>query len=412
MTCRPLVRKPPLAVLAAAIVLLSAAPAPAQGDGGPDPSTVRVHFGPLMMNPMINISNIGIDHNVFNDPPSKSPKQDFTVTVTPLTDFWLHLGPTWVTASLNESINWYQKYASERTANTEYKLGWNVPGSRMSLKANGAYRDARERPGFEIDTRAARKESEFTGAYEYHALSTSYIGATASRRQTRFAGDAVYLDTNLQLALNRVTTAYGLNVRHQLSSLTSVSFGAVRSTDRFEFSPARDTASTSAQMSMTFEPAALMKGGLSIGYTDFRPLGGDVPGYRGLTGAVDLVYVLLGSTRFAINGGRGVQYSYDINQPYYVQTRIGGSVAQEIFGPLDVQVRADVASLAYRSRAGVQVAVPDRNDRVTSYGIGVGFHIGKDLRLSFNIDQNDRDTRVTDHQYEKFLIGTALTYGF
>ena len=38
--------------------------------------------------------------------------------------------------------------------------------------------------------------------------------------------------------------------------------------------------------------------------------------------------------------------------------------------------------------------------------------MGKDLRLSFNVDQNNRDTKVLEHAYEKFLIGTSLTYGF
>jgi hypothetical protein len=32
--------------------------------------------------------------------------------------------------------------------------------------------------------------------------------------------------------------------------------------------------------------------------------------------------------------------------------------------------------------------------------------------LSLNVDQNNRDTRVVDHQYDKFLIGSSLTYGF
>ena len=31
-----------------------------------------------MMNPTLSITNIGIDHNVFNDPPDKNPKDDFT----------------------------------------------------------------------------------------------------------------------------------------------------------------------------------------------------------------------------------------------------------------------------------------------------------------------------------------------
>ena len=332
--------------------------------------------------------------------------------MTPLSDFWLHLGPTWVTASLNESIYWYQKYASERTANNQYKLGWSVPGSRMSFKVDGSYINARERPGFEIDTRAARKETTFNGALDVHALSKSFIGVTASRTQTRFADDAVFLDTNLQLALNRVDTAYGVNVRHQLTSLTAIAFNGSRSNARFEFSPERDTVSNSATATVSFASAALVRGSATLGYTDFTPLAGDLPGYRGTIGSVDLTYVLLGSTRFAISGGRGVQYSYDFKQPYYIQSRIGGSVAQQIFGPFDVQVRGDIAFLAYRNRAGVVVEVPDRTDRTTTVGVGLGFHMGKDLRLSFNIDQNNRDTSVREHQYEKFLVGTALTYGF
>ena len=394
-----------------AVALLRGAPAFAQ-DGGPDVNSVRVRMGPLMMNPTISIANIGIDHNVFNDPPDKAPKQDFTVTVIPATDFWLHLGPTWVTASLNESINWFQTYASERTANTQYKLGWNVPASVVSFKIDGTYIRASERPGFEIDTRAARKETQFDGALDYRAFSSSFLGVTASRQQTRFADDAAYLGINLQTSLNRVSTTFGLNVRHQLTPLTGITFSATRAQDQFEFSPHRNAVSTSANTSVTFGAGALIKGTFSFGYTDFKPIGSDLPGFRGTTGTVDLTYVLLGSTRFAITGGRGVKYSYDFNQPYYLQSRIGGSVAQQIFGPFDVQVRGDLAYLAYRSRIGEVVAVPDRTDRVTTVGMGVGFHMGKDLRLSFNIDQNNRETQVLDHQYEKFLIGTALTYGF
>ena len=410
-TRKPLLRKIVVAVLVA-VALMRGTPAFAQGDGGPDPQSVRVRLGPLMMNPTISISNIGIDRNVFNDPPGKTPKEDFTFTVTPLSDFWLHLGPTWVTASLNESINWYQKYASERTANNQYKLGWSVPGSRMSFKIDGAYVNARERPGFEIDTRAARKETNVAGSLDFHALSKSFVGLNASRVQTRFANEAVYLDTNLQLALNRVDTTYGVDFRHLLTPLTTITLNGSRSNARFEFSPERDTASNSATATVSFAPAALIKGSVTFGYTDFTPLAGDLPGYRGTIGSVDLTYVLLGSTRFGILGGRAVQYSYDLKQPYYIQSRLGGSVAQQIFGPFDVQVRGDIAFLAYRNRAGAIVEVPDRTDRVTTVGLGLGFHMGKDLRLSFNIDQNNRDTKVLEHEYKKFLFGTALTYGF
>lgn len=406
-----------LLVLCVALALLRAVPAVAQ-DGGPDPANVRVRLGPLMMNPTISLSNIGIDHNVFNDPPDKVPKQDFTFTVTPLSEFWLRAGPTWITASLDESINWYQKYASERTANNLYKLGWNIPGSLMSLKLEGTYINARERPGFEIDTRAARKETNFNAAYEYHALSKTYIGVTASRTQTRFASDAEFLDPetnveiNLSTSLNRIDTIYGVDLRHQLTPLTTVTFSATRGTGHFEFSPDRNSVSNSVNATIAFLPAALVAGRASIGFNNFKPEDPTLPGYQGVIGDASLTYVLLGSTRFALTASRGIQYSYDVNQPYYLQSRIGGSVAQQIFGPFDVQVRGDISFLNYRDRAGAVIPVPDRIDRVTTVGIGLGFHMGKDLRLSFNVDQNNRDTQVLEHAYEKFLVGTSLTYGF
>jgi hypothetical protein len=370
-----------------------------------------VRLGPLMMNPTISLDNIGIDHNVFNDPPDKDPKRDFTLTVTPKSDFWLRLGPTWVTASLNEQINWYQKYASERTANNEYKLGWSVPGSRMSIKVNWVYNNVRERPGYEIDARAGRKEVTYTGSFDYHALSKTDIGMSGSHERTRFAS-LEYEGTNLEISLNRVNTMAAVNVRHQLAPLTSLTLSASRSMDRFEFSPERDSNATTASASVAFLPGALLKGAFSVGYSDFRPTAPDLPGFRGLVGTVGLSTVLLGTTRFGAIGSRGVDYSYDVNQPYYVRTGIAGSIAQQIFGPFDVEVRAGAEILAYRDRAGTAVAVADRTDHVTSYGAGVGFHMGKALRLAFNVDKVNRDSKVDDRQYDNFKFGTALTSTF
>ena len=399
------------AVGIAIALLLGAVPALAQ-EGGPDPATVRVRIGPLMMNPTISLTNVGVDRNVYNDPPSKVPVEDFTFTVTPLSDFWLRAGRTWISASLNESINWYQKEASQRTANNTYKLGWFAPSAVMVFRIGGSYINAKERPGFEIDTRAARKEVKFSGSLDFHALSKTLIGVTASRKQTRFAEDAEFLGVNLRTSLSRVDLGYGLALTHQLTPLTSLALIATRSDATFEFSPERNTRSLDGLLRLTFDPAALMRGSASIGFTDFQPADPQLPGYRGFVGSVDLTYVLLGSTRFAVGGARNTQYSYDINQPYYIQTKIGGSVAQRLFGPFDVQVRGDIAYLDYRNRVGAIVRVPDRRDRVTTIGGGIGFHMGKDLRLSFNVDQNNRHTQVLDHAYEKFLVGASLTYGF
>lgn len=406
-----LVRNGLMAVCLAA-ALLHAAPAFAQGDGGPDPATVKVRIGPLLMNPAINISNIGVDNNVFNDPPDSDPKRDYVATVTPLTDFWLHVGPTWVTASLIETINWFVHYSSERSANDEYRLGWNVPGSVMQFKINWDYINTRDRPGFEIDVRAGHKIITYDGSVDYKALSKTYIGVSAVRAQTRFTDATIYQGVDLQTSLNRVTTSGSVNLRHALTPLTSITFSATRSKDAFEFSPDRDSTSTSGTVSMQFTPGALFRGGVTVGYTDFQPVAGDLPGFQGVTGTWDVTYVLLGQTRFAVTGGRGVQYSYDTTQPYYVQTGVDFSVAQQLFWNFDVAARAGTTRMDYRDRAGVSVDVANREDRVNSVGVGIGFHMGKELRLSFNADKVGRDSKVADRNYDNWKFGTALNVGF
>ena len=74
------------------------------GDGGPDPSVARVRLGPLWMNPTISMPNVGIDTNVFNEPPTVTPKRDVTVTVSPKIDLWLRMGRTWLSGAVSENI--------------------------------------------------------------------------------------------------------------------------------------------------------------------------------------------------------------------------------------------------------------------------------------------------------------------
>jgi hypothetical protein len=383
----------------------------AQGDGAPDPAKVRVRIGPLWMNPMIGISNLGIDQNVFNDAPDQQPKQDFTATVTPRTDLWLRLGRSWLSGTIDEQIVWYRKYASERSANNRYGIAWRMPSSWVNINLSANYAKTRERPGFEIDLRAARKNLTYAGAIEGRIMSKTYFGVRGERQTVDFSTAAIFRNASLHDELNHVTTSGALTLRHQLTPLTSIEFNATRSEDRFEFTPLRDSVSTSFGTTVVFDPFALIKGSAAFGFRNYRPDSPDVPAYSGGTMGVNLTYTLLGMTRLAVQAARDIQYSYDIAQPYYVQTGVDGSVAQQIFGPLDVVFRLVEQRLAYRDRAGIPVLAANRTDKVHSYGLGVGYHLGKDLRLGFNVDNVRRVSAVDSRRYEGLRYGTALTYG-
>jgi hypothetical protein len=381
-------------------------------DRAPDPATVRVRIGPLWMKPSISVTNFGIDENVFNDTAANQPKSDVTATVTPRTDLWLHMGRTWLIASIDEEIVWYQKYSSERSANSRYSLGWRLPTTWVNLDLTTRYTNARERPGYEIDLRAPRTELSYIGAVEGRIMSKTFFGVRAERQKVDFDESAVFLDANLHDELNHITASGAVTLRQQITPLTSVEFNVTRSEDRFEFQPVRNSESTSFGTAVTFDPFALIKGTAAFGFRSFRPDSPDIPEYSGGTMAVDLTYTLLGMTRFAVRGMRDIQYSYDVAQPYYVQTGVEGSVAQQIFGPFDVMFRFIEQRLAYRDRAGVPVEVANRTDAVHSLGVGVGYHLGKELRLGFNVDKARRDSEVESRPYEGWKYGTSLTYGF
>lgn len=377
----------------------------------PDVSKARVRVGPLLLNPGVELANFGIDSNVFNEPPDQA-KRDFTFTLSPRTDLWMRAGRTWITGLAREDVLWYNTYSSERAANHSMNLAWLVPLNRLVFQAGGTYLSARERPGFEIDARLQRTELEAKGTAEVRALSKTFFGVRGSRQRIDFAKDALFLNTNVHTELNRTVTAGAATVRHQLTPLTSLTFDVGVSRDRFELSPLRDSDSTTAGLQVVFDPFALIKGSARFGYRDFKPLDATLPEFRGFTISMDLSYTLLESSKFNVRATRDVSYSYDVNQPYYLETGAVGSITQQIFGPVDVMFRAGLQKLAYRDRPGAAVPVPNRTDTVRSVGGGVGYHFASDLRLGINVDKQQRVSDVSRREYDDLKVGASVTYGF
>lgn len=394
----------------AALLWLAPTIVVAQASGEP-PTNVRIRVGPLFINPTIGVSNSGVDTNVFNEATSEGPKSDFTFTAVPAADLWLRLRRSWLTANIREDLVYYQKYASERAANTSYQLGYTLPFNRLILKSSATYVNTRERPGFEIDARSERVQYYFGGSLEVRASPKVFVGARAGRTIVDFDKAAVFLGASLHDELSRRTTNAGFTVGYRVTPITTVAVDFAREAERFAFAPLRDSDSTLISAGLRFDPAALIKGSATIGYRNYEPLGGGVPGYRGTTAAVNVSYVFLGITRIGMTLTRDVQSSFDVNQPYYVLTGGTVDVGQHVFGPVDVVARRGLQQLAYRDRDGAAVAVSNRVDHVDSYGGGVGYRLGRNARVGLNIDHNERLSAVDGRRYQGLIFGMSVTYG-
>jgi hypothetical protein len=395
--------------LALAFALLLLAPhALAQTDGGPDPATVRVRIGPLWAKPSISLTDLGIDSNVFNE--ETDPKKDFTFTLSPRTELWLRAGRTWLRGTLVEDLIWYKEYSAERTGNGSYAANWLVPLNRLTMTVGATHLTTKQRPDFEVDERARRMESTFNGAASFRFLANTSLGVTSERAHTSFAKDVVFRGISLRDELSRTATTTGVSASHRLTPLTTISLEVAREDVEFDFTPARDTNSNRVVAKVAFDPLAALKGSASIGYRDFKPVARDVPGYSGTIAAVDLSYMAFVATKITGKATRDVQFSYDPAQPYFLQNGYSLELMQQLFGAVDVTVRAGTVTVAYRDHAGARVSA-NRPDRTHMYGGGVGYHLGQDLRIGVNVDQQGRTSPTRGHSYDGFRIWTAVSYG-
>jgi hypothetical protein len=94
-----------------------------------------------------------------------------------------------------------------------------------------------------------------------------------------------------------------------------------------------------------------------------------------------------------------------------LQAGISASIAQQIYGPLEVVGRIGVQRLDYQDRAGAAIAVSNRADYVHSYGGGAGYRLGADLRLGVNVDQQSRTSPIDQRTYRGLRFGMSVTYG-
>jgi hypothetical protein len=216
----------------------------------------------------------------------------------------------------------------------------------------------------------------------------------------------------VKLVSRNVSTAATASLQYHLTPLTTLSADYSLSRDQFRYETLRDSKSTTLGASVRFDPAALIKGTATVGYQDYRPDDPGTPGYKGTNALVALSYVLLGSTKVNVNALRGVQYSYDINQPYYVQSGFSASIVRRVAGPFDVMVNGGWQAFAYRDRVGTTVAISDRVDNIGDVGGGVGYHLGRTGRLGLYVDKARRMSDVSRRQYDDLRFGSTLTYGF
>jgi hypothetical protein len=389
------------------------------------PETSRLHLGRIRLNPTVALTNAGVDNNVFNASEVDRPQSDFTMTLTPQTDLWFPLGRTWFKGSIKEDFVYYRTFASERSVNSMYRGDVIVPITRLTFRLGGEYLNTRDRPGFEIDARSRHTGIGSHASAEVRAFGKTFVNVGGWRSRVAFEPDATFLGRSLRTELNRTTSSSTLGVRHQLTPVTSVTATVSREADRFEYATVRDSDSTRAEVGVKFN--ARIGGSAAFGFRDFQPVSSDVRPYQGPTARVDMSIAPFGATRIGVQVARDIEYSFEQSQPYYVESGGGLWIRQGISGPFDFVARIGAQALSYRGRIGtvnqvgtineagtdtLQFSQANRTDTIQWFGGGLGYRVGRDMRIGINVDKQQRNSDIARRSYGGLRFGTSVTYGY
>jgi hypothetical protein len=380
-------------------------PALGQDAAAPEESA-RFRFGPIRFTPGIEIRNVGVDTNIFNE--AENPKQDFVASFGPASDYWLRAGRTRLSGRTGLQYDYFKDYPTQRAFGIENRLRLEVLGNRVTPFVEGLYDNTRRRPSFEIDARARYRTDAVIGGADVRVFSRTVLRFEAERGHVEFDQDQEFNGVDLGAALNREITAYRGSFRHALTPLTTFVVIGEQRRERFDVSPERDADGFRILPGFDIKPGALISGKGAIGYAAFQTLDPDVPDFHGVIAAAELNYSVHAS-RLSLKLVRDPTYSYETTEPYYLFTDLGLQLTQRITTNWDVLARGARQWLAYRQF--LSQGTSDRNDTGWLLGVGTGRWLGQALRVGFDVNYQTRSSPIPSRTYDGWRAGGNIVYG-
>lgn len=371
-------------------------------------ASAPVRLGVFGLDPGVSLTNLGVDTNVFNTVDNR--QRDLTYTVSPDLSVWLRTGRGLLSVSGAMQFVYFQEFETERAMNSNASGRYEFRFNRLRPYASASTVNAKERPGYEIDVRARRYETDLHAGADVRVASKSTVRLDFQSLDYRFAGDEVFDGQALNEQLNRTLKKIDVSWRQQLTALTTWITHVSREAERFEFNDLRN--SDSFRLSSGFELGrfALIRGSAFAGFRKLTPAdGGVIPEFTGVTADVDVSYTMPTQTRLGAAVERDVQYSYEDRTPYYIQTGWTATLTQRVTGRWDVQLSGGRDRLAYQA---IVAAIDARTDFIGRFGGGVGYELGDQIRASFDVSSYHRSSQIPGRDYGGVRAGFSVIYDY
>ena len=399
--------------LTLALAISLAQPAVAQELPRPAPTPHpfgQLRVGSLSFTPTAKLTNIGFDTNVFDFSGTERRSPDFTATLEPGVETRMTTPRLDARVASTVSLVYYRKYASERAVNPRIDaIVDQRMSSRLSLYGKGAFGFAKERAGFEIESRP-RSLSHATTVGARIGDRKLELDVHGSYGGVAYDPNALFLNVKLAETLNRTHGGGGAGLKFRLSPYTSLTALVDATATRFELSPLRDTNSYLGSMGVEFHPRAMISGTAGIGYRVLNPTSALNPNFAGFTPRAGLTYTLRDVLTVGVGAQRDVEHSFYAERPYFLYTLYEGSIRQAVFHHLDVGGSLQYTTLDYRqfvTQAGMLPALPTEIVRMAT--LNVGIPIARKYRVGWYVQRWERVS--VDRPYTTLRAGLEMSVG-
>jgi hypothetical protein len=402
-----------MAALVAGITLGAEQTLHAQPRGEP-PANPPMQLGPLVLAPVLRLTDVGYDSNVLNLNVDDNPQGDYTTTFIPSVEAWLRLPRMRLNGRGQLNFYYFKELTDLRAMDSDMAARLEVPLNRLIPYVDGALADTRHQRNLEIDAIARRRDESLTAGADVRFSDKFFAGGYARRGSLEYEEDELYLGTDLARVLNHTSRGEGIAFRYLATPFSTFTVEVENQRDRFDLSPERDSDSFSVLPSVTFSPFALISGRASIGYQHREFLSGTQPDFSGTVAFVDLNYTLLGRTRFTVEAHRQLEYSYLVGQYQYVDAGVTGTVVQRLADAWDIGGSLGRTTLTYSQvmTAGDPAAPLYPDETILTASGNVGYNVGR-ARIGFQVEQRRRAAGGAGTRgYERFRIGSTVTYVF
>ncbi len=395
-------------------LLLATVVCPATAQVAEAPANAPVQAGPLVLAPVVRLTNAGYDNNVFNrDEANKLG--DVMATLSPSVDGWLRMAHGRASGRSQFDIYYFRTLTDLRSVDSEHSAQIEIPVNRVKPYFYATLLNTRHRQSLEIDALDRRRTVSLRGGFDVRLTAKTTASVFAIRDGLDYALNSLYRGTDLSRVLNHTSLGQGANISYALTPFTAVNVEAQRQHDDFTRAPERNSDNTRITTGVTFAPRALIHGTASIGVQNRKFLAGTKSAAAtGTFVAVDLGYTLLGRTVFSVNGHRELEYSYLIAQPDYLSSGASVNVTQRMNQSWELSGSIGRHHLVYNpdpvTNASLYSAYAETV--VTSSG-DIAYILGHS-RIGFRVEYSERlpSQRIFDRGYQRLRLGSTFTYAF